>query len=246
MPIGETIPTIAELKGNTILELFKSGYNALKNVLTGKQNKLTAGDNIVIDEETNTISAVPGGSLDYYTKAETDDLLDEKANAVNTYDKEEVDDFLADKADIIDVYNKTEVDNLLDGVCEVIDATIEQGDYATIVITNEIKKGDIIVCNINTNLANLFNFVVTSIEDNQSNKNASLSLNYVRTDANNYTKYFKQGFVSKYGDNDYRIKIMDITETVTNGASSVATVSYSTISAANSKVTIYRKKEETQ
>lgn len=244
-----TIPTISEIKGNTILQLLTNAYNTLKNAISGKQNKLIAGDNIVINEETNTISAIQGGTPvldDYYTKEETNELLDEKADVIDVYNKTEIDTKLGAKADSVDVYDKIEIDNLISGVCEVIDATIEQGDYATIVITNEIKKGDIVVCNINTNLANYFNFVATSIEDNQSYKNASLSLNYIRTDANNYIKYFKQGFVSKYGDNDYRIKIMDITETVTNGASSIATVNYSTISAANSKVTIYRKKEETQ
>ena len=68
MAIGETIPTIAELKGNTILELFKSGYNAIKTALFGKQNKLIAGDNIIIDEATNRISAIEGGTavLDVY------------------------------------------------------------------------------------------------------------------------------------------------------------------------------------
>lgn len=124
MPIGETTPTIAELKGNTILELFKSGYNALKNALTRKQNKLVAGDNIVIDETTNRISAIEGGTPvldDYYTKSETDDLLDEKADVVDVYSKSEIDTKLGAKADSIDVYDKTEVDDLLDAKADVDD-----------------------------------------------------------------------------------------------------------------------------
>lgn len=51
MPIGETIPTIAELKGNTILELLKNCYNTLKTALGFKQNTLTAGDNVSIEDD---------------------------------------------------------------------------------------------------------------------------------------------------------------------------------------------------
>lgn len=104
MPIGETIPTIAELKGNTILELFKNGYNALKNVLVKKQNKLVAGSNIVIDETTNRISAIEGGTAtleDYYTKLEVNDIVSELGDEIDT------------KADSDDVYDKTYVDNLM-------------------------------------------------------------------------------------------------------------------------------------
>ena len=81
MVVDETIPTIAELKGNTILELFKSGYNKIRGVLSRKQDKLIAGDNIVIDAETNEISAIVGGEpvLDnYYTKPETDAKIAEE------------------------------------------------------------------------------------------------------------------------------------------------------------------------
>ncbi|WDA53898.1 MAG: hypothetical protein PPFGHCPK_01277 [Spiroplasma endosymbiont of Drosophila atripex] len=45
-----------------------------------KQDKLTAGENIKIDEETNTISATGGSAdlTDYYKKEETNKLLDDK------------------------------------------------------------------------------------------------------------------------------------------------------------------------
>ena len=131
MPIGETIPTIGELKGNTILELFKNGYNALKNAVTGKQNKLIAGSNIVIDETTNRISAIEGGTVvleDYYTKTEVNEIVSDIGEEINTkadsddvYDKTYVDNLMVDvngelenKADSSDVYDKSEVDNLLD------------------------------------------------------------------------------------------------------------------------------------
>lgn len=125
MPIGETIPTIGELKGNTILELFKNGYNALKNALLGKQNKLVAGSNIVIDETTNRISAIEGGTVvleDYYTKTEVNEIvseigeeIDTKADSDYVYDKTYIDNLatdinesLATKANSSDVYDKTE------------------------------------------------------------------------------------------------------------------------------------------
>ena len=139
-----TIPTIAELQGNTILELFNNGYNSIKNSvyskdetddmlesiaeeipdmslyytkqetysrseigtrLATKQDKLIAGDNIVIDEETNTISAIEGGSLDdYYTKEETDSLLADKADSDDVYTKTEID---------TNNYTKSEVNTLV-------------------------------------------------------------------------------------------------------------------------------------
>lgn len=125
MTNDNTIPTIAELKGNTILELLSNVYTTLKNAIFRKQNKLIAGDNIIIDENTNRISAIVGGEPtleDYYTKEETDELLD------GYYDKTEVDEFLTgiegdlrdvnteleNKADAEDVYTKAETDALLD------------------------------------------------------------------------------------------------------------------------------------
>ncbi len=115
MTNDETIPTIAELKGNTILELLSNVYTTLKNAIFSKQGKLTAGRNIVISDD-NVISAIEGGSLDdYYTKEETDELLDDY------YDKTEVDDFLTgvdteldSKADSDTVYTTSEVDALVE------------------------------------------------------------------------------------------------------------------------------------
>ena len=189
-----TIPTISEIKGNTILQLLTNAYNTLKNAIMKKQNKLVAGSNIIINEETNTISAVEGGTVvldDYYTKTETDDLLDEKANAVNTYDKEEVDDLLADKADIADVYDKTEVDDIVDGLNTSISAKADSSDVYTkseidgfiendaicidatisdetdgsnvtrLIINTSLIDGDIIVCKFATGSSSGYNLVMT-------------------------------------------------------------------------------------
>lgn len=114
-----TIPTIAELKGNTILELVENSYNAIKNDMNNKQDTLIAGDNIVISG--NVISAIEGGTPvleNYYTKQETDSLLDDKADSGDVYDKEQIDDMLvAIGSEIPDMelyYTKTETDDLLD------------------------------------------------------------------------------------------------------------------------------------
>lgn len=126
-----TIPTISEIKGNTILQLLTNAYNTLKNAILRKQNKLIAGDNIVIDENTNRISAIVGGEpvlTDYYTKSETysknevNGLLEDKADSDNVWNKDsvytktDVDTLLADKADTEDVYTKSEIDTIIEGV----------------------------------------------------------------------------------------------------------------------------------
>ena len=115
-----TVPTIAELSGNTVLELFKNGYEALKE---NKQEKLVAGDNISIDG--NTISATVNLS-NYYTKPEINSQLNLKANKTEVYEKddvynkEEVDDaIIAVASEIPDMkyyYTKTEVDELIEGI----------------------------------------------------------------------------------------------------------------------------------
>ena len=272
MPIGETIPTIAELKGNTILELFKSGYNALKNALTRKQNKLVAGSNIVINEETNTISAIEGGSVvldDYYTKTETDDLLDGKANAVNTYNKEEVDELLGDKADIEDVYDKveinemlddintsisakidsddvytkTEIDTLIDGEVTSFDAQIVDGtgaDAGKIVISTEIKNGDILVCDLGTSSTTSTSCVMCFKEGSDS----SVTQAYVNASSGTY--YFGEisTKISKL-NNVVKIEKFNARVTVTSGTATYSNTQIN-IYSAYSAIKIYRKKEVTE
>ncbi|QMV48351.1 hypothetical protein [Bacillus phage SPO1L4] len=53
------------------------------------------------------------GTVDAYTKAETDTKLSTKANVADVYKKTEVDTKLGTKANSADVYKKTEVDTKL-------------------------------------------------------------------------------------------------------------------------------------
>lgn len=64
-------------------------------------------------EVDNLISGVTPTPVDAYTKAQTDALLDEKADAASVYTKTQTDNLLADKANSSDVYTKTQTDNLL-------------------------------------------------------------------------------------------------------------------------------------
>ena len=138
MPNDDTIPTISEIKGNTILQLLTNVYDTLKKAIFKKQNKLIAGDNIVIDEVTNTISAIEGGTpvLDnYYTKPQTDALLDEKADVTE----------LNEKANVSDVYSKTDVDELLSEKENIISA----GNNITIITGADNNKTIKLSDNIN-------------------------------------------------------------------------------------------------
>jgi len=94
--------------------------------LAGKQDELVAGDNITI--EGNVISATGGGSGDSYTRAETDALLAEKADADDVYTKSEVDTALAGKADKADTYTKQEVDEALAEKADVTDIPTKTSD----------------------------------------------------------------------------------------------------------------------
>ena len=60
-------------------------------------------------------------SDDYYTKTETNDLLDAKADASDVYTKTQTDTLLNAKADASDVYTKTQTDTLLDAKANAAD-----------------------------------------------------------------------------------------------------------------------------
>ena len=60
-------------------------------------------------------------SDDYYTKTETDDLLDAKADASDVYTKTQTDSLLSAKADASDVYTKTQTDTLLSAKADASD-----------------------------------------------------------------------------------------------------------------------------
>ena len=246
MAIGETIPTIAELKGNTILELFKNGYNALKNALFRKQNKLVAGDNIVIDENTNRISAIVGGEPvldDYYTKTEVDEIATELSADIN--DKADADDVYTKS----EVYNKTEVDNIvesLEGEIEIIVPTLSGSGYK-ITFEEEINEGDIVVCNlVNINNNKVCSFVTTPTNTSERNKSTHSILSFSRIDAtegsfttNNFTLYRRSAYQNIYEISGYTtgIEFNDNVVTILEGENI-------SLSATNSKVTIYRRKTE--
>ena len=78
--------------------------------------------------ETDDLLNTKANADDVYTKTETynqteiNDLLNAKADADNVYTKTETDNLLNAKADADDVYTKTETDNLLDNKLNITDA----------------------------------------------------------------------------------------------------------------------------
>lgn len=252
MAIGETIPTIAELKGNTILELFKNGYNAIKNALFRKQNKLVAGDNIVIDEDSNRISAIVGGEPvldDYYTKVEVNEIASELSADIN--DKADADDVYT-KSEVYnktETYNKTEVDNIissLSGEVEVIDVALTQNTTRDISFTEELKDGDVIVCNIRrSNNTEVCSFVTSATNVQNVDKASHLKFNMTRNSADTGAFYLDSFYI--YWDtsaNKYLIKDEGVTVNINNSVVTIGDYERDTMSATNSKVTIYRRKTE--
>ena len=91
-------------------------YYSWNNVTSVKLRMLTAIDIKTINNETLLWQwniTIKWWTWDAYTKAETDALLDDKADKSDTYTKTETDLLLNNKADAIDVYTKLETDDLL-------------------------------------------------------------------------------------------------------------------------------------
>lgn len=251
MTNDDTIPTIAELKGNTILELLSNVYTTLKNAIFRKQSKLVAGDNIVIDEDTNRISAIVGGEPvldDYYTKSETDTLLNAKANSTDVYNKTEDDALFLLKADKSDTYTKTQVDSLISGIdtnIEVITPTLSAGSYGRVTFNEELKDGDIIICNL-YDLSNnkVFNLVTSAINITSATGSQSTCVSISRTDSTNalisvirYNLWYIDGIYQIGNErNDITISSGNIT--------SIGAYSHTDLSPIYSKVTIYRRRVE--
>ena len=249
-----TVPTIAELRGNTVLELFENGYNTIKNDMKNKQDTLVAGDNIIIDG--NVISAIEGGSAtldNYYTKSETDALLDDKADSSDVYDKEQIDDMLvAIGSEIPDMeyyytksetYSKGEVNALIPKTFNKIVATLEQNGN-NITFENELKSGDIVVAELYGVTGNFVNSVVFGFVKDSGYSDLISRYNFVFTDATNYVM-ITDNIALKHvsGDNPYNlIAKIRTTQTVTNGLSSISYIQRN-ISAEYSKVIIYRMEE---
>lgn len=249
-----TLPTIAELQGNTVLELFQNGYDAVKKDMKNKQDTLVAGDNIIIDG--NVISAIAGGSAtleNYYTKTETDALLDDKADSSDTYTKEQVDDMLvAIGAQIPDMeyyytksqtYSKAEVNALIPKTFNKIVATLEQNGN-NITFENELKSGDIVVAELYGTTGNFVNSCVFGFVKDSGYSDLISRYNTALTDATNYTMITDNIALRHVsGDNPYNvISKFRITETVTAGLSSLS-YAYRNLSAEYSKVIIYRMEE---
>lgn len=260
-----TVPTIGELKGNTILELFKNGYNALKNAITGKQNKLIAGSNIVITDD-NVISAIEGGQAvldNYYTKTEVDNIVDgatetlegeiesvanELPDMTQYYTKSETDseisDAVANKVNADAVYTKAEVDTLIvnDVIC--FDAAIADGtglNSGKIVVSETLKDGDILACKIALGSSSIYNFVLTYSASNNNNL-VTTSVCGVSGGSVGTSYYISNMIFKLYSSNnaivlDCHSNRIDISSGTATETNSVlsCTVSYSAIK-------IYRKK----
>lgn len=245
-----TIPTIGELKGNTILELFNNGYDAIKD---GKQDKLVAGDNIVING--NTISAIQGGTPvleNYYTKDEVNNILDESYYAKIVIDDEfdrveqEIEDVANEIPDMTQYYTKAQVDALIPAVSgiEVINPTLYSGTNG-LFFTNELKHGDIVVVELRSSNDTAKGSFVLSYTDNNVNNAITINPTFSLTpDANNYIESYDIASLTYDSVNlSYNIRCIKVTKTITNGLSSLA-YSAQSISNINSKVSIYRKTEE--
>lgn len=261
-----TVPTIAELKGNTILELFKNGYNALKNAITGKQNKLTAGSNIVITDD-NVISAIEGGQAvldNYYTKTEVDDIVDgasetlegeieavanELPDMTQYYTKSETDseisDAVSNKVNADAVYTKSEINTLVanDTIC--FDANISNGtglNTGKIVINETLKNGDILACKIGLGSSSIYNFATTYNSDATNNRKSISSCGVVGGSTG--TTYYVQNMTFRiYSSNS--AMVIDCINNRIDISSGTATETNTTYSCdvAYSSIKVYRKRE---
>lgn len=130
---------------------YKTVYRVITHVADGTDDH----DAATVGQVKAAIAEISGGgSVDAYTKAETNTLLDVKANTADvyakteTYSKTEVDTELAKKANSADVYTKTEADttfttkSYVDNAIEAISGGIVSPDdkkaaYGT---NNEVAK----------------------------------------------------------------------------------------------------------
>ena len=88
-------------------------------------------ENYYTKTETDTLLDAKADASDVYTKTQTDSLLSAKADASSVYTKTQVDNALSSKADAADVYTKTQVDTALSAKANAADlATVATtGDY---------------------------------------------------------------------------------------------------------------------
>lgn len=129
-------------ENTTITEVIADMKNDINSLDTAKQDKLTAGENITI--ENNVISATfEGEDIDlsnYYNKSEIDNMEQVVAASLNDLNTR-----LGTKANTSDVYTKSEVDQAIDeaiagGVADLTNYyTKSESDakYATQTVVNE-------------------------------------------------------------------------------------------------------------
>lgn len=256
-----TIPTIGELKGNTILELFNNGYSAVKKDVDGKQDKLVAGSNIVING--NTISAIEGGTAvldDYYTKEEVDAIVDdidddiqdvanELPDMTQYYTKLETDSVVSDavsvKADASTVYTKSETNTLIANDVVCFDAQISNGtgtNTGKIVINEVLKNGDVLACKIGLGSSSIYNFVATYNTDTTENR-ISTSICGVSGGSSGTTYYFSNMIFRIYSSNG-NVVIDCVTNRIDiNSGTATETNTTNSCNVAYSSIKIYRKRE---
>ena len=89
------------------------------------------GENYYTKTETDTLLDAKADASSVYTKTQTDNLLSAKADASSVYTKTQTDNLLSAKADASSVYTKTQTDNLLSAKANTSDlATVATtGDY---------------------------------------------------------------------------------------------------------------------
>ena len=89
------------------------------------------GENYYTKTETDTLLDAKANAADVYTKTQVDTALSSKANAADVYTKTQVDTALSSKANAADVYTKTQVDTALSAKANTADlATVATtGDY---------------------------------------------------------------------------------------------------------------------
>lgn len=129
---------LAQIQCDTSSEL--PSYDAFK---TSKNILLYPGSVVKITDPRSSYKLKSDGTWviqdvgnDYYSKAETDDLLDDKADKATTYTKTETNNLLNGKADKSTTYTKAQVDSIAAGIdfCAVgttIPANSDLNTYTT-------------------------------------------------------------------------------------------------------------------
>ena len=123
-----------------------------RSPLAGGVSSQTAIDNLTTQIEQITEEVI---GENYYTKTETDDLLDDKADITDLpdmsdyYTKTETDNLLSDKADADAVYTKTETDNLIYALLPVGTAS---GSIASF---NTALANPLVSCDVDENATTL-------------------------------------------------------------------------------------------